>query len=119
MDILNIITDLENSIAKETQALQVLRQLAQGNGNKRRGRPPAWMQTSAAQTGTKRRGRPPGSKNKPKQDLDSTTPAEETLLERIAVVEAPPETQENTPIITETPVTETKARRGRKTEAVA
>ncbi len=43
------------------EAILVLERLAAGRG-KRRGRPPAWMNT------LKRRGRPPGSKNKPKDD---------------------------------------------------
>jgi len=41
------------------EAIVTLERLAAGRG-KRRGRPPAWMNT------VKRRGRPPGSKNKTK-----------------------------------------------------
>jgi hypothetical protein len=60
MDVLKMLADLRQERQQIEEAILTLERLAQGRG-RRRGRPPAWMQT------IKRRGRPPGSKNKAKE----------------------------------------------------
>jgi len=59
MDVMKMLTELRQEREHLEEAILTLERLARGRG-KRRGRPPAWMNT------IKRRGRPPGSKNKPK-----------------------------------------------------
>ncbi|HLJ15044.1 MAG TPA: hypothetical protein VKV15_11145 [Bryobacteraceae bacterium] len=56
---MKMLTELRQEREHLEEAILTLERLARGRG-KRRGRPPAWMNT------IKRRGRPPGSKNKPK-----------------------------------------------------
>ena len=60
MDVSKILTELREERAQIEEAILSLERLATGRG-KRRGRPPAWMASTAV---PKRRGRPPGSKNK-------------------------------------------------------
>jgi hypothetical protein len=60
MDLLKMLADLRQEREQIEEAILTLERLARGRG-RRRGRPPAWMNT------IKRRGRPPGSKNKPKE----------------------------------------------------
>ncbi len=67
MDVTRMLAELRQERVQLEEAIIVLERLAR-SGGKRRGRPPAWMQT----TGVKRRGRPPGSKNKPKGSTGST-----------------------------------------------
>ena len=57
MDLTKMLAELRQEREQIEEAIMSLERLARGRG-KRRGRPPAWMQT------VKRRGRPPGSKNK-------------------------------------------------------
>lgn len=59
MDVARMLVELRQERVQLEEAIVVLERLVRSSG-KRRGRPPAWMQT------VKRRGRPPGSKNKPK-----------------------------------------------------
>jgi len=64
MDVTRMLAELRQERVQLEEAIIVLERLAR-SGGKRRGRPPAWMQT------VKRRGRPPGSKNKPKVSAGS------------------------------------------------
>jgi hypothetical protein len=66
MDINKIVSDLMAEKERIDQSIFVLQGLAQGQ--KRRGRKPAWMKQPADGPAepAKRRGRPPGSKNKSK-----------------------------------------------------
>ena len=57
---LKIASDLTAERDLLNEAIAMMNRLALG-GQKRRGRPPAWM------SALKRRGRPPGSMNKPKE----------------------------------------------------
>ncbi len=66
MDVLKMITELQQERAQIEEGIVALERLARGLG-KRRGRPPAWMSAMNADS-PKRRGRPPGSKNKPKAE---------------------------------------------------
>jgi hypothetical protein len=59
MDMNKMLDELRTERNQLDEAIVTLERLAAGRG-KRRGRPPAWMNT------VKRRGRPPGSKNKTK-----------------------------------------------------
>jgi hypothetical protein len=61
MDISKILADLRQEREQLEEAILSLERLALGRG-KRRGRPPAWMNSVAAQP--RKRGRPLGSKNK-------------------------------------------------------
>jgi hypothetical protein len=63
MEIAKMITELRQEREQIEHVIASLERLALG-GQKRRGRPPAWMKEVAP---AKRRGRPPGSKNKPKE----------------------------------------------------
>jgi hypothetical protein len=63
MDVLKMLAELREELARIEGAMIALERLMRGQGNKRRGRPPAWL---TVVSGPKRRGRPPGSKNKPK-----------------------------------------------------
>ena len=60
MDVIKMLADLRQEREQIEEAIITLERLARGR-SKRRGRPPAWMQT------IKRRGRPPGSKNKARE----------------------------------------------------
>jgi hypothetical protein len=66
MDINKILTDLRAEREQIEQAILVLQGLAQGQ--RRRGRKPAWMQKAAGAVvePKRRRGRPPGTPNKPR-----------------------------------------------------
>jgi len=66
MDVSKILAELREERQQIEEAIVSLERLARGRG-RRRGRPPAWMASAAANTAAappKRRGRPPGSKNK-------------------------------------------------------
>jgi hypothetical protein len=67
MDIVKIIAELQQERDQMDVAIMSLQRLAASSGERRRGRPPAWM-ASLKQDAPKRRGRPPGSKNRPKQE---------------------------------------------------
>jgi hypothetical protein len=67
MDVAKIIVELRQERDQIDAAIMSLQRLAASSGERRRGRPPAWM-TSLKQDAPKRRGRPPGSKNKPKKE---------------------------------------------------
>jgi hypothetical protein len=69
MDINKILSELKAEKEHIEQAILVLQNLVQGQ--KRRGRKPAWMKqaTDATAEPKKRRGRPPGSKNKPRPEV--------------------------------------------------
>jgi hypothetical protein len=68
MDINKILSDLRAEKEQIEQAILVLQGL--GQGQKRRGRKPAWMKQVADGPAKpkKRRGRPPGSQNRPEPD---------------------------------------------------
>jgi hypothetical protein len=68
MDINKILSDLQAERAHIEQAILVLQGLAQGQ--RRRGRKPAWMKRAAgtAVEPKKRRGLPPGTPNKPRTE---------------------------------------------------
>jgi len=63
MDVNKILADLKQEKEHIEQAILVLQGL--GQGQRRRGRKPAWMKQLGESEPAKRRGRPPGSKNKP------------------------------------------------------
>lgn len=66
MDVTKILAELREERQQIEEAILSLERLARGRG-RRRGRPPAWMSstaTPAEAAAPKRRGRPPGSKNK-------------------------------------------------------
>jgi hypothetical protein len=65
MDVATIIAELRGEREQLDMAILSLERLAATSGQRRRGRPPAWM-TVLKTGGPKRRGRPPGSRNKPK-----------------------------------------------------
>jgi hypothetical protein len=69
MDINKILSELRAEREQIEQAILVLQGLAQGQ--RRRGRKPAWMKQAdaAAAEPKKRRGRPPGSQNKPRAEV--------------------------------------------------
>jgi hypothetical protein len=67
MDLTEMLAELRAERQQIEQAIIILERLARGRG-KRRGRPPLWMTSPAAEVPVKRRGRPPGSKNKPKDE---------------------------------------------------
>lgn len=66
MDINKILTELKSERQQIEQAILVLQGLAQGQ--RRRGRKPAWMKQAMEAEPKKRRGRPPGSQNKPRAE---------------------------------------------------
>jgi hypothetical protein len=68
MDINKILAELRAEREQIEQAILVLQGMAQGQ--RRRGRKPAWMKqaTGAVVEPKKRRGRPPGTPNKPRTD---------------------------------------------------
>ena len=70
MDVLKIITELRQERDQIDVAILSLQRLAASSGERRRGRPPAWM-AAVKPNAPKRRGRPPGSKNKPKEESSS------------------------------------------------
>ena len=59
-----MLAELRQEREQIEQVIASLERLALG-GQKRRGRPPAWLKEVAP---ARRRGRPPGSKNKPKEE---------------------------------------------------
>jgi hypothetical protein len=68
MDINKILSELRAERAHIEQAILVLQGLAQGQ--RRRGRKPAWMKAAGAVVEPKkRRGRPPGTPNKPRTEV--------------------------------------------------
>ena len=67
MDITKILSDLRAEREQIEQAILVLQGLAQGQ--RRRGRKPAWMKAAGVVEPKKRRGRPPGTPNKPRTEI--------------------------------------------------
>ncbi|MGA2186753.1 MAG: hypothetical protein ABSH47_27390 [Bryobacteraceae bacterium] len=67
MDVAKIIIELRQERDQIDAAILSLQRLAASSGERRRGRPPAWMAALKPDV-PKRRGRPPGSKNKPKKE---------------------------------------------------
>jgi hypothetical protein len=67
MDINKILSDLKSEREQIEQAILVLQGLAQGQ--RRRGRKPAWMKQAMGVEPKKRRGRPPGSQNRPRAEV--------------------------------------------------
>ena len=63
MDIASILAQLRQERDQLSEAIMSLERMALG-GQKRRGRPPAWMVTAKHAGPVKRRGRPPGSGSK-------------------------------------------------------
>jgi len=70
MDVSKILAELREERQQIEEAILSLERLARGRG-KRRGRPPAWLSSAAAEAPAKRRGRPPGSKNNKSAALDT------------------------------------------------
>jgi hypothetical protein len=70
MDVAKIITELRAEREQLDLAIMSIERLAASSGQRRRGRPPAWLAALKSDT-PKRRGRPPGSKNKPKEESPS------------------------------------------------
>jgi hypothetical protein len=66
MDINKILSELRAEREQIEQAILVLQGLAQGQ--RRRGRKPAWMKQAEIEP-KKRRGRPPGSQNRPRAEV--------------------------------------------------
>ena len=68
MDVAKILTELLQERDQLDMAIVSIERLAASSGQRRRGRPPAWMSALKTDGAPKRRGRPAGSKNKPKAE---------------------------------------------------